>query len=169
MNSLKSLLTLAMLLLGVEAAAECPPSTPLGNRAMTSNARSVESLMNSARSNCSRELSPHIAPSMVASTVPSTQNNRWSVVGSAGAAIVAGEHIRDLESETPVTRSMGQVQWVDSRDWIHNPPEWLKAVKDYRRQGMPIVHLMRSEHTLVAIGVSNHGKPGLYFTSRLPF
>lgn len=64
---------------------------------------------------------------------------------------------------------LNELHWADSHDWIHNPPEWAKAVKNYRKQGVPIIHLMQSKETTIALGVSNHGKPGLYFTRKLPF
>jgi hypothetical protein len=129
-----------------------------------------------ARAACTRE-SPREAPNRigVGSIAPTTMapsngwTNRWSVQSAMSAATIATEHSRDTEYETPVERSMNEVHWADSHDWIHNPPEWIKEVKNYRKQGMPIIHLMESKQTLIAIGVSNHGKPGLYFTRKLPF
>jgi len=85
--------------------------------------------------------------------------NRFSMGGSdAGTS-----------ESSPLNRSLDAVPWADSRDWIHNPPQILKELKNYRRQGVPIIRLVNSAQTVVAFGVSNHGKPGLYFTRKLPF
>ncbi len=70
---------------------------------------------------------------------------------------------------SPSNRTLDTVPWADSRDWIHNPPQILKDIRNYRRQGVPIIRLVNSAQTVVAFGVSNHGKPGLYFTRKLPF
>jgi hypothetical protein len=94
--------------------------------------------------------------------------NRWIVTGGGAGAQGTGG-VTDAEYESVVSRSMNQLPFVDSRDWIHNPPEILREVRNYRRQGMPIIHLMQSRETTIVIGVSNHGKPGLYFTRKLPF
>ena len=68
-----------------------------------------------------------------------------------------------------VHRTLDDVPWADARDWVHNPPQILQELRNYRRQGMPILHLVNSAQTVVALGLSNHGKPGLYFTHKLPF
>jgi hypothetical protein len=33
---------------------------------------------------------------------------------------------------------------------------------------LPLVHLWESPHYLLALGLSNHKVPGLYFTQKLP-
>jgi hypothetical protein len=73
------------------------------------------------------------------------------------------------EMASSVQRTLNDVPWADSHDWVHNPPELLKELKNYKHQGMPIIHLVNSAQTVVALGLSNHGKPGLYFTRKLPF
>jgi hypothetical protein len=95
--------------------------------------------------------------------------NSWSAASALSAANVATEHPAQSENETPVERSVNEVHWADSRDWVHNPPAWVNDVKNYKKQGMPILHLMQSKQTVIAVGISNHGKPGLYFTRKLPF
>jgi hypothetical protein len=75
----------------------------------------------------------------------------------------------DAGSESSVHRTLDDVPWADARDWVHNPPQILQELRNYRRQGMPILHLVNSAQTVVALGLSNHGKPGLYFTRKLPF
>jgi hypothetical protein len=97
--------------------------------------------------------------------------NRWGIAGTGVGGNV--DNNRDAadsdEAQSPVSRSLSQLHFADSHDWIHNPPEILKEIRNYRHQGVPIIHLVESRETMVAIGVSNHGKPGLYFTRNLPF
>ena len=97
--------------------------------------------------------------------------SRWSMAGALSAASIASQPEQNAEFATPVQRSLSDVHWTDTRDWVHNPPEWVKAARNYKRQGMPIVHLLQSQDksSLLALGVSNRGKPGLYFTQKLPF
>jgi hypothetical protein len=163
-----SLLALSMLLsFAREACAECEPAAAAANHA-TGTSRILEAVC--TRENVSRTLgrSLNTANTLNTTTLGSA---RWSLVGALSAASVVSQHERDAELETPVQRSLNDVHWVDSRDWINNPPEWVKAARNYKRQGMPIVHLLQSQDksTLLALGVSNHGKPGLYFTRKLPY
>lgn len=72
-------------------------------------------------------------------------------------------------TESSVYKTLDHVPWADARDWVHNPPQLLQELRNYKRQGMPILHLVNTSQTVVALGVSNHGKPGLYFTRQLPF
>jgi hypothetical protein len=164
-----SLLTLTFsLAFGSTVRAECAPNSPPNNKLFT--------VMASARSNCVRasarpfEARPLPSRPVEATrpTVSALGANRWLAASAFSAANVA-EHSQDTEYQSPVERSLSEVHWADSHDWVHNPPEWLKAAKHYRKQGMPIIHLIQSKETLVALGVNNHGKPGLYFTRKLPF
>jgi hypothetical protein len=48
-------------------------------------------------------------------------------------------------------------------------PSWvIDDAKNYKRRGLPILHLWESSHYLVALGLSSHGKPGIYFSQKLP-
>jgi hypothetical protein len=62
---------------------------------------------------------------------------------------------------------------VDSSDWIRNPPQWLRDIKESRRRRapVPVLHLWRSQQmqTLVALGVNRRGQPGLYIARNLPY
>ena len=91
------------------------------------------------------------------------------MAAALSAADVVSQHSKDAGLESSMSRTLSELHWADSHDWINNPPEWVKAARNYRRQGMPIIHLMQSKDTLVALGVSNHGKPGLYFTRKVGF
>jgi len=88
-----------------------------------------------------------------------------------GAASVAGQGA--IERESPVARSISELPWTDSSDWIRNPPEWLREIKESRRRRapVPVVHLWRSQRTqtLVALGVNHRGQPGLFIARKLPY
>jgi hypothetical protein len=141
------------------AAADCTPVSPPNVR--SANGRGADGSMGSShpRSSCAHELPVHTPEGV----------NRWSAVSAQSAASVATEYSRQTEYETPIERSLNELHWADSHDWIHNPPAWIKDAKNYRKQGMPIIHLMESKQMLIAFGISNHGKPGLYFNRKLPF
>jgi len=162
-----SLVALSMLLLFArEACAECAPAAAANHP--TTASRILEAAC--TRESVSRTLSRSLN-STNTTNVGSVGSARWSMASALSAASIANQHGEDAELETPVQRSLSDVRWADSRDWINNPPEWVKAARNYKRQGMPIVHLLQSQDksTLLALGVSNHGKPGLYFTRKLPF
>jgi hypothetical protein len=54
--------------------------------------------------------------------------------------------------------------------WVQqNVPQWITDnAKNYRRRGLPLLRLWESSHYMVALGLSNHGVPGAYFTQKLP-
>jgi hypothetical protein len=63
------------------------------------------------------------------------------------------------------------VRWQNSLGpaWAQNIPDWVTSnARNYRHRGLPLVHLWESPHYLVALGLSNRGVPGLYFSQRLP-
>jgi len=163
-RTLKSLLTLmASLSIGVHVSAQCPANAAAPNRGSI-GAHMLEM-------SCSREASPRTnsLPLPQVESHVDLISNRWSTAAAVSAANVVSQHARETELELPVARSLSELHWADSHDWINNPPEWVKAARNYKRQGMPIIHLMQSKDTLVALGVSNHGKPGLYFTRKVGF
>jgi hypothetical protein len=53
--------------------------------------------------------------------------------------------------------------------WVQRVPAWLiQDAKTYHRRGLPVLHLWESSNYLVALGLSNHGVPGVYFSQKLP-
>ena len=53
--------------------------------------------------------------------------------------------------------------------WVQRVPTWLiDDAKTYHRRGLPVLRLWQSPHYLVALGLSNHGVPGVYFSQKLP-
>jgi hypothetical protein len=130
-----------------------------------------------ARSSCVRDLLPpssHVhRPNNELRSSNDTRLNgyRWETARELGAASVVGQGA--TERESPVARSISELPWVDSNDWIRNPPEWLREIKESRRRRapVPIVHLWRSQRTqtLVALGVSHRGQPGVFVARKLPY
>jgi hypothetical protein len=130
-----------------------------------------------ARSTCLRDLVPQSAhvnrPNNEVRWSNDTRrnDNRWETARVLGAASVAGQSA--TEGDSPVARSINGLPWADSRDWIRNPPEWLREIKESRRRRapVPLVHLWRSQQTqtLVALGVSHRGQPGLFIARKLPY
>ena len=54
------------------------------------------------------------------------------------------------------------IQWRESREIVN--ADIVGLVRNYRRDGLPIVHLYQSTQNVLAIGLNNHGVPGIYFT-----
>jgi hypothetical protein len=98
-------------------------------------------------------------------------DNRWETARVLGAASVAGQG--DSGHDSAVARSMSELRWADSSDWIRNPPPWLQEIKDSRRRRapVPVVHLWQSQQTqtLIALGVSHRGQPGVFISRKLPY
>jgi hypothetical protein len=46
-------------------------------------------------------------------------------------------------------------------------PKIVSLARNFRHNGLPIVHLWGSGRNLLALGLNPHGKPGLYFTQNM--
>jgi hypothetical protein len=65
--------------------------------------------------------------------------------------------------ETASEKTAGlDIRWRESRELVS--ADVVSMIRNYRRDGLPIVHLYESNHNLLAIGVNPHGLPGIYFT-----
>jgi hypothetical protein len=117
-----------------------------------------------ARSSCIRDFKAVSANEIRLTDIRSEMAR---VLGAAGDS-----EPRATEPESTVARSFGELPWTDSHDWINNPPEWMRDIREDRRRGapLPLMHLWRSQQTqtLIALGVSHRGVPGLYITRNLP-
>jgi hypothetical protein len=126
---------------------------------------------------CTRDFSPPSFHVNRQNSEPRASNDtrrddsRWETARVLGAATVAGQG--SSEHESAVARSMSELRWADSSDWIRNPPPWLQEIKDSRRlrAPVPVVHLWQSQqtHTLIALGVSHRGQPGVFISRKLPY
>ena len=54
------------------------------------------------------------------------------------------------------------IRWRESREIA--APEIISLIRNYKRDGLPVVPLWQSEQSRVAIGLNPHGLPGIYFT-----
>jgi hypothetical protein len=154
---------LALLLMACAAGAnaECALSVPAAN----------------ARSSCIHDFSPQssrvnrVTGEVRTSIDSRISDNRWETARVLGAASVAGQGV--AERESPLARSINELPWADSHDWIRNPPEWLREIKESRsrRAPMPLLHLWRSQvtPTLLALAVNHRGQPDVFIARKLPY
>jgi len=117
-------------------------------------------------------------------TLPHQHSARTAMMNLAAAALaVSGPDARQLQDE-PRRSSVGfrdapQVSEVEGGmserpgtqfpiQWRQGPeivdPAVVSLIKNYHRNGLPIVHLWEKDKNLVALGLNNHGLPGIYFT-----
>src|SRR5579863_3734216 len=108
MPTIRIVLPLMLMGLACVANAECAPSVPA-----------------TGSKPCARDLSPqsfHVSrPPGEAHPSNDTRrdDSRWQRARVLGAASVAGQGVP--EHESAVARSMSELRWVDSSDWIRNP------------------------------------------------
>ena len=75
-----------------------------------------------------------------------------------------------LEGESGLEARFG-VRWQTTVGpaWVQRVPSWvIQDARTYHRRGLPVFHLWESSNYLVALGLSNHGVPGVYFSQKLP-
>jgi hypothetical protein len=65
-----------------------------------------------------------------------------------------------IASPAVTTRAAFAIHW-------QYPTEVERLARNFKREGLPVVRLLDSGHSLVALGVSPTGKRGLYFTKKL--
>jgi hypothetical protein len=86
------------------------------------------------------------------------QAQRNSQDFSAHAAVAANEDGR--------SRLVFAIHWYNNPSYVS--PQVASLARNFRHNGLPIVHLWQSGRNLLAIGLNPHGKPGIYFTQQLP-
>lgn len=57
------------------------------------------------------------------------------------------------------------IQWRESREIAG--PEIISRIRNYKRDGLPVVQLWEAGQSRVAIGLNPHGMPGIYFTHHI--
>jgi len=75
-----------------------------------------------------------------------------------------------VERESGIEARFG-VRWqtMPGPAWVQRVPSWvIQDAMSYHRRGLPVLHLWESSNYLVALGLSNHGVPGVYFSQKLP-
>jgi hypothetical protein len=58
------------------------------------------------------------------------------------------------------------IQWQDDPPFVS--PKVASLARNFRHDGLPVVHLWQSGRNLLAIGLNPHGKPAIYFTQQRP-
>jgi hypothetical protein len=82
--------------------------------------------------------------------------------------------LQDLPARTPEivaneearSRVAFEIHWRNDPDFVS--PKIAGLARNFRRNGLPIVHLWQSGRNLLAVGLNPHGKPGIYFTQKIP-
>ena len=60
------------------------------------------------------------------------------------------------------------IHWQNQNNPSFVSPKLASLARNFRHNGLPVVHLWQSGRNLLAIGLNPHGKPGIYFTQQLP-
>jgi hypothetical protein len=73
----------------------------------------------------------------------------------------ATEHFRDLPATPEAVANAGmEVPWQKNK--------LVALVRNYKRDGLPLVHLYQSDQSSLHLGFNTHGVPGIYYTVHLP-
>jgi hypothetical protein len=94
-------------------------------------------------------------------------NPRTVSPGRGGSTAAPGA---SSESESGLEARFG-VRWqtLPGPAWVQRVPSWLvEDAKTYHRRGLPVLNLWQSSRYVVALGLSNHGVPGVYISQKLP-
>jgi hypothetical protein len=88
------------------------------------------------------------------------------------------EHVEYRDVQAAADRNPGQhpsgssdvsapfpIRWRESAGIVG--PDVVSLVRNYHRDGLPVVHLWQSNQSTVALGLNPHGVPGIYFTRHL--
>jgi hypothetical protein len=93
-----------------------------------------------------------------------------SIVSARQSRMEMDWHADQGDTHAPAGPQLN-VQWRNAPGpaWVGNVPDWVTdSARNYRHRGLPLVDLWQSSHYMVALGLSNHGVPGVYFTQKLP-
>jgi hypothetical protein len=83
---------------------------------------------------------------------------------SVASVVFQRSPMSSMANESPTTSTVAQslsgARWDDT-------PQVIQAAKQFKRRGLPLVHLWESEHALLALGLNQRGRPGLYITQKI--
>lgn len=106
-------------------------------------------------------------PPITAATVVQHRPQRLDEPGQARA----GLQVLSVRTGGTGANDEGRSRVALAIHWHDDPPivspQVASLVRNFRHSGLPIVHLWQSGRNLLAIGLSPHGKPGIYFTQQL--
>jgi hypothetical protein len=87
----------------------------------------------------------------------------------AESAAAAG-HLRDPETGLPQSDAPNSYVGFPIK-WENTPanvsPQVVSIARNFRHNGVPILHLWGSGRNLLAVGFNPHGVPGVYFTQKM--
>ena len=83
---------------------------------------------------------------------------------SLASVVFKRSSMSTMANESPTTSTVAQS--LSSARW-DDTPQVIQAAKQFKRRGLPLVHLWESEHALLALGLNQRGKPGLYITQKI--
>ena len=154
---------LALIMLSFAArAAQCPQDPPSISIKSPPSKVTATALINAAASTCRRPVGSEPAQSRPPS--PKLDFVTLRSMESSRIADTAPDDQAGLESRFGV-------RWraVKGPEWVRNVPQWvIDDARNYKHRGLPLVHLWQSTQYQVALGLSNRGVPGVYFSQRLP-
>jgi hypothetical protein len=164
-------LSLAM---SLRAEAECPSILPALSFTAGSHSSTVRSALLRGFDNSNPQaLQAACRPSSVAVRAEAAVQARITRMATepnfANAARV-GATMTSTDSDSGIAPRL-ELHWRKELgpSWVANVPDWvIDNARNYHRRGLPLVHLWDSPHYLVAVGLSNHGVPGVYFSQKLP-
>jgi hypothetical protein len=107
-------------------------------------------------------------PPITASTIVQHQPQRLDEPAQARAGL-QGLPVRTGgigANEEGRSRVAFAIHWHDAPPIVS--PQVASLVRNFKHNGLPVVHLWQSGRNLLAIGLNPHGKPGIYFTQQLP-
>jgi hypothetical protein len=122
-------------------------ATPSGTRTATSGASAARWQLEQNR--------VFVAPPPYVNTAAST---------SVASVVFRHAAMSTMADESPTTSTVAQS--LSSARW-DDTPQVMQAARQFKRRGLPLVHLWESQHALLAFGLNQHGKPGLYLTQKI--
>jgi hypothetical protein len=99
-----------------------------------------------------------------------TRDTRISLDSSSDTPSIDTQNRIEAEIGSPIAARF-DMRWQSSIGpaWVQSVPQWVTSdARNYHRRGLPLLQLWQSHHYLVALGFSNHGVPGVYFSQKLP-
>ena len=147
-QSSRSLLALAMLGLCVAAQAAGPRA---GMGHATHPAHEASPVLNTTLPE------PELAGSRV-----SMPESHLAQAAGRGMAAAAADTVASDDAQRGNAHGTFPIQWRESREIVG--PELVSRIRNYKRDGLPVVRLWEAGQSRVAIGFNTHGMPGIYFT-----
>jgi hypothetical protein len=165
-------IVLALLAVGRQGNAQPCPSDPPAVNTSTAHSSSTHSAIRTTF-----DRAGEVAQFACHRAAPSLALDVHHLSLAAASLVTARQSRTEMDSRAEQGEAQGSVgpqlnvPWrnVPGPAWVGNVPDWVtETARNYRHRGLPLVDLWQSSHYMVALGLSNHGVPGVYFTQKLP-